>query len=267
MRIVVAGAGLAGRRLIAELAASRHDVIAIDLNRDICELVSSKLGAVALCGNATDISVLEEAEIGQADVAVALMRQSADNLAFSLLAKGSGVKRIIARMPNPKYRQAYEQAGVTSIIDVAGLFLDQLLLEIEHPQVHQLATFASGKGVIVSLKVPSSSRAAGKTIQEIATDRRFPEECVIAGLIRSEGNRLVVPSGLERLLTEDQLVLCGTVQAIAEAAGYFQIKPGLLSFAPFRKVAAPSPVEQQIQLEMDAALEEKTESEGDASDT
>ncbi len=261
MRIVVAGAGLAGRRLIAELAASHYDVIAIDLNRELCELISSKLGAVALCGNATDISVLEEAEIGRADVAVALMRQSADNLAFSLLAKGAGVKRIIARMPNPRYRQAYEQAGVTSIIDVAGLFLDQLLLEIEHPQIHQLATFGSGRGIIVSLKVPQTSRATGRTIPEIAADRRFPEACVIAGLIRAAGNRLVVPSGLERLLAEDQLVLCGTVKAIAEAADYFQIKPGLLSFAPFRKAAQPGSLEQQAQLEMDAAVEEKTESE------
>ena len=183
---------------------------------------------------------------------------------ISLLAKGAGVKRIIARMPNPRYRQAYEQAGVTSIIDVVGLFLDQLLLEIEHPQIHQLATFASGKGIIVSLKVPQVSRAAGKTIQEVAADRKFPVECVIAGLIRAQDNRLVVPSGRERLLAEDQLVLCGTAKAIAEAADYFQIKQGLLSFAPFRKAAKAGSLEQHAQLEMDAAVEEKTESEEDS---
>ena len=264
MRIVVAGAGLAGRRLIAGLTANRHDVSAIDLNRDICELVSSKLGVVALCGNATDITVLEEAEIGRADVAVALLRQSADNLAFSLLAKGAGVKRIIARMRNPKYREAYEQAGVTSIVDVAGLFLDRLHLEIEQPQISQLATFASGQGIVVSLKVSPTARAAGENIQEIAADRRFPKECVIASLIRAEGNRLVVPTGSERLLAEDQLLLCGTVKAIAEAADYFQIRQGLLSLTPFRKAAQPPLPEQHAQLEMDAALEEKTESEGDS---
>ena len=264
MRIVIAGAGFAGRRLIAGLTANRHDVIAIDLNRDICELVSSRLGVVALCGNATDITVLEEAEIGRAEVAVALLRQSADNLSFSLLAKGAGADRIIARMRNPKYRQAYEQAGATGVIDVAGLFLDQLLLEIEHPQIHQLATFASGKGIIVFLKVPQTSRAAGKTIEEITADRRFPEACVIAGLVRAEGNRLVVPPDSERLRADDQLVLCGTVKAVAEAADYFQIKPTLLSFAPFRKAARPDLLEQQAQLEMDAAVEEKTESEGDS---
>jgi len=154
MRIVVAGAGLARRRLIAELAASRYDVIAIDLNWEFCELVSSKLGVVAICGNATDTPCLRKQRLAERDV-VALMRQSADNLAFLLLTK---------------------RAGVTSIIDVADLFVDQLLMEIEHSQIDQLPTFASGRGIIVSLKVPQTSRAAGKTIREIAADRRFPQE-------------------------------------------------------------------------------------------
>jgi len=155
MRIVVAGAGLARRRLIAELAASRYDVIAIDLNWEFCELVSSKLGVVAICGNATDTPCLRKQRLAERDVVIALMRQSADNLAFLLLTK---------------------RAGVTSIIDVAGLFVDQLLMEIEHSQIDQLPTFASGRGIIVSLKVPQTSRAAGKTIREIAADRRFPQE-------------------------------------------------------------------------------------------
>ena len=59
-------------------------------------------------------------------------------------------------------------------------------------------------------------------------------------------------------------MLCGTVKAVAEAADYFQIKPRLLSFAPFRKATRPDLLEQQAQLEMDAAVEEKTGSEGDS---
>ena len=164
---------------------------------------------------------------------------------------------------NPKYREAYEQAGVTRIIDVTGLFLDQLILEIEHAQIHQLASLASEKGGIVSLKVAASSRAAGKTVSEIVADKRFPDACVMASIVRAEGSQLIVPTGSERLLAGDQLVLCGTVRAIAAAADYFQIKPGLLSFVPFRKAAAPGAAEQQVQLEMDAAVEGKTGSEGD----
>ena len=261
MRIVVAGAGLAGRRLIARLSAGRHDVVAVDLNREICELVSSKLGAIAICGNATDVSVLEEAEIERSDVAVALMRQSADNLAFSLLAKGAGVKRIISRMPNPKYRQAYEYAGVTSIIDVVGLFLEQLLLEIEHPGIHQLVGFASGNGVVATLKIPRVSRGEGKSVQDIATDRRFPEDCVIAGLVRGRESRFVTPGRTERILAGDQVLLCGTPDSVTKAADYLQVKKGLLSFGRSRREPEPCAEERLAQLEMDEAVEDKTDSE------
>ena len=135
MRILIAGAGVTVRRLAAQLAKGRHDVTVVDLNRELCEVASSQLGVSAICGNATDVLVLEETDIGRADVAVALMRGSADNLAFSLLAHSAGVDRIIARMTNPKYRSAFELAGVTTIVDVAGLYLDQMVLEIEHPPV------------------------------------------------------------------------------------------------------------------------------------
>lgn len=257
MRVVVAGAGLAGRRLIARLAANHHDVTAIDLNREVCELISSKLGAAAVCGNATDITTLEESEIGKAEVAVALMRQSADNLAFSLLAKSTGVKRIIARMANPKYREAYEQAGVTSIIDIAGLFLDQLLLEIERPQIHEVATFGAGQGVIIQVTIFKSSHADGKTVREITSDRRFPRDCLIAGIFRKGEGRLIIPTGTERLLPGDQVLLCGTASKSKEMADYFEITRGLASLIRKRaKGLALDKAGQQAQNELDTILEE-----------
>ena len=256
MRVVVAGAGLAGRRLIARLTADHHDVTAIDLNREVCELISSKLGVAAICGNATDITTLEESEIGKAEVAVALMRQSADNLAFSLLAKSAGVGRIIARMANPKYREAYEQAGVTSIIDIAGLFLDQLLLEIERPQIHEVATFAAGQGVILQVTISKDSRAAGKTVREITSERRFPRDWLITGIFRERDGQLIIPTGAERLFPWDQILLCGAAASTKEAADYFEITRGLGAIIGRRaKAPLPNKVEQQAQNEIDSALE------------
>lgn len=136
-------------------------------------------------GSATDIAILEEAELAQADVAVALMGDSAANLAFSLLARGMGVPRIVARMPNPQYRTAYEQAGVTGIIDLAGLFIDAVILEIEHPQVQQVGVFADGQGIVIALYASKPNRGLGKTAAQIHSDKRFPRGCLIAGIVRN----------------------------------------------------------------------------------
>ena len=66
MRIVIAGAGILGRRLAGKLASGRHDITLVDTNRELCEALSAEFGVVAICGNATEISTLEEAEIEKA---------------------------------------------------------------------------------------------------------------------------------------------------------------------------------------------------------
>ena len=266
MRIVLAGAGVSGRRLVAQLAETRHDVTVIDLNRDLCEAVSTEFGVVTICGNATDLSTLEEANIDRADVAVALMRANADNLAFSLLAKGGGVERIIARMPNPKYRSAYERAGVTSIVDVAGLFLDRLVLEIEHPSVHQVASLADGAGAVVWVEVAENSAVCNRPLEEVRSDRRYPAGCVVAGLIRDESERLLFPDGRDRLLAGDRVLLVGTIQGLTRGAELFGERSGLAAF--LRKcVRRSSDAGEDVQARLEASIDQEAEGEESAEET
>jgi len=259
MRVVIAGAGVVGRRLAARLAAARHDVSIIDLNRELCDAVSAEYGIVALCGNATDIATLEEAEVGRADVAVALMGLSADNLAFSLLAHGAGAERIIARMPNPRYRAAYERAGVTSILDATGLFLDRLVLEIERPPVHQVATVVDGQGVIVWIVVAEGSAASGRPLDDLRADRRFPRGCVVSGLLRSDGERLLFPSGHDRLLPGDQVLLVGSMDGVARAADLLGQREGFVARLIHRRARAADEEEAHARLETEVDSEAETE--------
>ncbi len=260
MRIVLAGAGGVGRRLAARLASDRHDVVIIDLNRELCDAVSAEYGVVAICGNATDIATLEEAEIGRADVAAALMGLSADNLAFSLLAHGAGVDRIIARMPNPRYRAAYERAGVTSILDATGLFLDRLVLEIERPPVHQVAAIADGQGAIVWVAVAAGSAAVERALDDLRRDRRFPRGCVVAALLRSESERLLFPTGRDRLLPGDRVLLVGTIDGVTRASDLLGQRQGLVSRLLHRRGRAPQE-DETSHARLETAVDSEPEAE------
>jgi len=262
MRILIAGAGLTGRRLAGQLAKGRHDVTVVDLNRELCEVASSQLGVSAICGNATDVSVLEEAEIARVAVAVALMRESADNLSFSLLAHSAGVNRIIARMTNPKYRSAFELAGVNTIVDVAGLYLDQMVLEIEHPQVQQVASIVGGQGLIVFVTVEEGSFADGHTLDELRSDRRFPVGCIVSGLHRAESEKLLYPTGRDRILPRDRLLLVGSIEGLTRAADLMGARSSLLNL--FRTVKEKKQVEE-IHARIDAMLEPGERGSQDAS--
>jgi len=222
MYIVIGGGGVMGQSLAAKLVADRHDVVVIEEDMRICENVSSRIGALAIHGNATNIYTLEEAGIKKAEVAVAAMPKDAENLAFSLLARNYDVPRVMARMRDPRYEAAYKTAGASTAISLSRLFVSHLLLEIEHPSVRQVATFGAGKASIVVVRIPDGATVDCKTIEDIAKHREFPEDCVIAGIYREVDEEFKVPRGNVALHAGDQVFLAASVKSMRRASDFLQ---------------------------------------------
>ncbi len=224
MYIVIAGAGLVGRGLAERLVEARHDVVVIDQDRDVCEQVASNTGALALNGSATNIEILEQAGLDRADVAVASMRIDADNLAFSLLAKGFDVPRVIARMRDPRYESAYKKAGVRTTVRVVDVFVNQMLLEIEESGLRQVASFGAGHASIVVDTIPEGSQAAGRTIGQVAGDSGFPAACVITGIYRTDSGQFIIPRGGARLEAGDRVFLVAGKGSLRKASKFLHRK-------------------------------------------
>ncbi len=224
MYIVIAGAGLVGRGLAAQLVKARHDVVVIDKDKEVCERVASRLGAMALCGSASSIEILKQAGIDRADVAVCTMRADADNLAFAVLAKSFGVQRVIARLRSPQYESAYKLAGVNTTVHVANVFASQLLLEIEEPHLRQVYSFGAGQASIVVDTVPDGAAVSGKSVSEIGADAGFPDECVITGIYRPETQTFIIPRGRAQILSGDRVFMVAEHTNLRRASKYLHKK-------------------------------------------
>jgi trk system potassium uptake protein TrkA len=193
MYIVIGGGGSTGGRL-AGVLSDRHDVVVIELDQRRSEQLYAELGVLTINGSATDIRVLEEAGIERADVACALMRADADNLAFILLAHRFGVKTRIARMGDARYREAYEVAGATSILNIADMFMRETLFSIERPEARHIAQLGRGEADLLAIQIPDDAAVEGMTVQQMTQAPDFPQTCVIAGIIDAE-RRLTIPRG------------------------------------------------------------------------
>jgi len=225
MYIVIAGGGAVGQALARALIAHKHDVVVVDQERSVCEGIAARTGALVRLGNATDIEVLEETGLDKADVAVAVMPHDADNLAFAVLASNAEVPRIVARMRNEKYQAAYKTAGVTTVINIVDLFVNQLALEIEQPELRQVASLGGGKASITIAVIPTGSVAHGKTVADIARDEAFPRACVIAGIYREDTQEFIIPRGMRELRSGDKVFLAADANNISRAAAYLQKVP------------------------------------------
>ncbi|MBN2053336.1 TrkA family potassium uptake protein [bacterium] len=225
MFMFIAGGGVLGRAFARDLMARRHEVLVVDIEKDVCESIYARLGIMTINGNATDIDLLEEAGLHRADVAVGLMRNDADNLAFAILARHFKVPRIFVRMRNPKYEAAYRLAGVEKILNIVGLYLDQLILEVEQPDIKRIASFGAGKALIAILRVPADCRRDGMSVAEIAGSSDFPRQCILSGIYREAADSFIIPRGDQRIQSGDQLFVAADVESLRQAAAYFGISP------------------------------------------
>ena len=220
MYIVVAGAGMVGGELARKLVENKHDMVIIDQDKEVCDRLYSETGAVAINGNATHIEVLNEAAIRKADAVSAAMSGDAENLACAILAKSLGVPRIIVRMRNPAYEDAYKLAGVTSIVRVLDLMINQVMMEIEQPKVRRIITISGGRADIFMVIIPQGAKVSGKTVEDIAKNPKFPSQCVFIAVDNQEAEEFSIPRG-ERVINEgDKVFLISPAEDIKKAADF-----------------------------------------------
>jgi len=189
MYVLVAGGGHMGTHLVTRLVAEGHDTAVIDMDKQVTDRIFAEHGVVVFPGNATDLTVLEQAGLKRADVAVAMTGKDEVNLAFCLLARYFGVPRVLARMLNPQYEVPYRLVGATKIHSEADILVGSFLTSIEYPEIGSLMPVGVGKAelVVFELRLPATAPVAGKTIAEIVRQPDFPKPCLFIGVETATG--------------------------------------------------------------------------------
>lgn len=224
MYIVVAGGGMVGGVLVRRLLDNKHDVVLIEQSKSICDKLYAESGVVAINGGATSIETLNEAGIQKADVVVAATGSDADNLACAILAKSFSVPRIIVRMRHPDYKNAYRVAGVDSIIRVTDLMVNQMMMEIENPEVRRITSIGGGRADIFVVVVPEHAKVTGKSIKDIVGSRHFPPQCVFIAIYNQETEELSIPRCDQIINEGDELFLVSKVEDIGKAVDFLRAK-------------------------------------------
>jgi trk system potassium uptake protein TrkA len=220
MYIVVVGAGMVGSELARQLVANKHDVVIIDQDKEVCDRLYAEIGVVAVNGNAERIEVLHAANIEKAEAVVVAMDNDAENLACAILAKSLGVPQIIARMRDPAYEEAYRLAGVTSIVHVTNLMINEMIMNIERPKSRRIMTIGGGRADIFMVIIPPGAKVAGKRVEDIAKNPKFPSQCIFIAAYNQETEEFAIPRGNVVINEGDEVFLISNVENIKEAVDF-----------------------------------------------
>ncbi|HUT54587.1 MAG TPA: TrkA family potassium uptake protein [bacterium] len=114
--IVIAGCGRLGSYLANQLSREGNSVVVIDTNEARFADLSPDFSGFRVNGDATQMAILKEAKLKDADVLIATTREDNVNLMVAQVArKVFDVPRVLARVFDPRREEVYAQLGVETI--------------------------------------------------------------------------------------------------------------------------------------------------------
>ncbi len=202
MRIVIVGAGKSGLFLAQELR-EEHTITLIESRFARAEIVESMMPDVTVVhGDACEPDVLEHAEIGIADLAIAATGDDEDNLVVAMLAHHFGTGKVFARINHPRNEWLFtKEFGVDVPVSSTSMMLSLVEKEVGFGDLVTLLRLQADNVSIEELTLPERSTAVGKTLAEIP----LPENSHVMAIISEAG--LTVAKGDTVLSAGDELLL------------------------------------------------------------
>ena len=215
MQVVIVGAGQVGTS-IADSLSSDHDVVVVDIDEDIVDDIKYELDVLTLAGDGTSSSLLEDAEVPDADLVIASTDDDKTNLVTCGTAKTVGDPFTIARVKSAEYRRTWvrteEAFGVDFMVCTDLETAENVVNIIGLPSAIDVDTFANGLVEMAVFDITENSPIAGQTVVDAD---RF-DSLTFAALYR--GDDIVLPQGDTVVRSDDRAVVIGSPQSIQEFA-------------------------------------------------
>ena len=220
-RVLIIGAGRAGRALAKQLDSQGVHVKVIDQDRERCQLMAGMLtNGIAICGDGTDIDLLVEEDVAHADVVVCLTEDDKLNLMLALLARhlsGNRTKTVV-RVSRNEYVELMEKVGVNIVLSARLLSASEVLAFARRGGVVSVSLLEGAKAEAVEVIVQEGAPVAGKKLMEV----KLPRECLVCAYVRDgEAN---IPNGHTVLQPGDSTILFIQTQFSKQVIKYFKGK-------------------------------------------
>jgi trk/ktr system potassium uptake protein len=217
MYVIVGGGGKVGYYLTKALRAAGQEVTIIEKERRRFVILQEEFGDCALLGDACEVRTLDSAGAVRADLVAAVTGDDEDNLVMCQMAKRKfNVKRVIARINNPKNEVTFRLLGIDETVSSTTLIYSLIEQEVEVADVIPLTALRRGNLELVEVAVPQDSPAANKRVRDLP----LPRGCTLGILVRGEAAEVIQPDTVLR--PGDDLV------AIIPSAGAQAFRDALL---------------------------------------
>lgn len=203
MKIIIAGAGSVGTHLAKLLILEKHEIVIIDSSAERLISVQNVSQIITFVGSATRISDLNEINIGECDLFIAVTNLESININACVLAKKLGAKNTFARIDNSEYQLPDNETllrsiGVDSTVYPEMLAAQEIVTLVKHPWTRFFMDLSIGAIKLVGVKVRKGSSFVDKQLKDfVQTEKKMH----IVAIKRN--SKTIIPSGFDYIRNED----------------------------------------------------------------
>ncbi|MDI3542430.1 MAG: trk/ktr system potassium uptake protein [Candidatus Atribacteria bacterium] len=130
--IIIIGCGRLGANLASTLSDEGRNVLIIDKNKDAFRKLSPSFEGLTVNGDATELDVLQEAQISKASVVIAVTNNDNVNIMVAQIAREMfQIQRVITRLYDPEREYVYHEFDIDTICPaiLSAKEIDKILSE------------------------------------------------------------------------------------------------------------------------------------------
>lgn len=226
MKIIVAGCGKIGRRIIASLVEENHEILVMDTDPDIIEEITNIYDVMGVCGNCADSDIVAEANAGSADLYLAVTDSDELNMLSCFVARRMGAKHTIARIRAPEYNDSSlifmkDNLEISMPINPERLAAYEIFNILKFPSALKIESFAHRTVEITEVRIRENSPLDGMKLMDIRG--KFKAQVLICCVQRDDN--VFIPAGGFVLRAGDRIGVTAPhaeMQKFFRATGFLQ---------------------------------------------
>jgi trk system potassium uptake protein TrkA len=225
-RVMIAGGGNIGLRLASALEKD-YSVRIIEHNKRRCEELAARLGkALVLSGDTTDEELLEDENVAEMDLFVAVTNDDENNIMSSLLAKRMGARRVVSLINRRSYVELLQAGQIDIAISPAQATIGSLLAHVRRGDI--VAVHSLRRGAAEALEaVVHGDRESCTLIGRRIADIALPPGTTIGAVVR--GEEVLMAHHDTVIRAEDHVIVFVTdKKTLPSVEKLFQVSAGFL---------------------------------------
>jgi trk system potassium uptake protein TrkA len=213
----ILGGGRIGQRVAGTLEQHGFNVRLVERDMARCEKLSAKLQkTMVIHAEGTDIQVLLDEGVADADVFIAVTENDETNILCSLLCKRHGTQRTLCLVNRPEYLDLAPTIGVDACVSPRLSAASTILKFARRGNVISLATIEGSNSEVLEIEVKPQSAIINTPLKELS----FPRGAIIGAIVH--GKNYDIPDGENCLKPGDRVLIFALPESLAKVERFFE---------------------------------------------